>query len=486
MFIRKTTSRQSTCFQLGEKRAGRFVVKKHIGCASRPEEIEALRLKAQTMLHTARFGNQGILFPVPDPLRAKRVTWKITGYHHVFGTVYDRIGFPPTMLRDLVVTRIVHPSSKVAAVRYLTREMGIDYEKNQVFRFLDTLSKTDLTRIAYAFVSARHPTGITICFYDVTTLYFETTAEDALRSKGFSKNHRTDVPQILLGLFVDEDGYPFDFSFYEGKTFEGHTLPKAIAAIRKKYAFPSLTVVADAGMLSEGNLTYLEQEHLHYIVGARLKHLPAILTRTVLSHAFSKEPVFQVAAASRRLIVDYCAKRAVLDARTRSRAVDKLKERMKKGIPVVKKSKYLAVSGIQAITGINEEKVREDARFDGLKGYLTNADNPLSSQDVIARYHELWQVEKAFRMSKHDLRERPVFHRRQRRIEAHLILCFVSLLVLRETERKLKTINVSLEQAIERLGTVGEGIVRVGSIELPMDSELDPKTQRIHKLFEGH
>lgn len=390
------------------------------------------------------------------------------------------------MLRDLVIARIVHPSSKLATIRYLTRELGITLEKNHVFRFLDTLVKDDLAGIAYTFVSRRHAGGITICFYDVTTLSFETTAEDDTRSKGFSKTHRPDLPQILIGLFVDAEGYPFDFEFYAGKTFEGHTLPVAVSAIRNKYTFPTLTIVADAGMLSEDNLAFLEKEHINYIVGARIKNLPASLTRTILSHPFDREPVYAATTTPRRLIIDYSPNRAALDARNRKRIVDTLNVQLEKGRPVVRKSKYLAISGEQSVTGINQEKVTADARFDGLKGYLTNADNPQSHAAVIDQYHQLWRVEKAFRMSKHDLKERPVFHRLKTRIGAHLTLCFVSLLVLKETERQLSTIKVSSEQAIEQLRQVGEGTVRVGTIILPMDSELDPKTQLIHNLFLGH
>lgn len=487
MYIRTTHSRSSTCFQLGEKVRGQFVVKQHIGCSSVTSEIEALRLEAQQILHAAQFGtNQEKLFPVSEPLRAHRLSWRITGYHQVFGSVYDRIGFPSTLLRDFVIARIVHPASKSATIRFLARELGIAYEKNQVFRFLDTLSKTELSSIAYSFVSSRHQSGITVCFYDVTTLHFETTVEDALRLKGFSKNHRTDVPQILIGLFVDVDGYPFDFQYYEGNTFEGHTFAKAMTAIQTQYAFKTLTVVADAGMLSEANLRYLEAEHINYIVGARIKHLGASLTKTILSHSYITDPIFEATTTPRRFIIDYTLKRATLDASNRRRMVEKLKERLKHGIPLVKKHKYLEASGAQIITGIDTKKIGIDAQFDGLKGYITNMDNPLSTHEIITQYHNLWQVEKSFRMSKHDLQERPIFHRTKNRIEAHLTLCFVSLLVLREAETQLKTINVSLEQAIEQLGSVGEGMVRVGSVTIPMDSELNEQNQLIHNLFSGH
>ena len=134
--------------------------------------------------------------------------------------------------------------------------MGISLHRDRVYRFLDTLDKNKLTSIAYEFVSVKNE-GISLIFYDVTTLHFETETEDDFRKKGFSKDHRGDMPQILIGLFVDYEGYPFDFDFFTGNTFEGHTFKISVEKLIKKYQFKSLTVVADAGMLSEENLSYL-------------------------------------------------------------------------------------------------------------------------------------------------------------------------------------------------------------------------------------
>lgn len=294
MFIRKVKSRNSVCFQLGEKRRGRFVFLRQIGCAASPEKIEALTLKAKQALNDWRLKSQLPLFPAGNrkPPAAKLSDWRITGYHDVFGSVYDRIGFPPGLLRDLVVARIVYPKSKAATIRYLSRYLGITLEKNRLFRFLDTLDKDQLTKTAFRFVAGHYPGGISVCFYDVTTLYFETTAEDEFRQKGFSKDHRTDIPQILIGLFVDSRGYPFDFEWYEGSTFEGHTFVRAVTAINRKYGFAELTVVADAAMLSEDNLSYLTACGINYIVGARLKSLSGAVTRKVLAHPYDQQPEF--------------------------------------------------------------------------------------------------------------------------------------------------------------------------------------------------
>jgi len=486
VFIRRTKSRSSTCFQIGEKQAGRFIVREHVGCASTLAGIEVLKLKAKQLLYRRQYANQLPLIEENRFPTAKLSNWKITGFHQVFGTIYDLIGFPDSLLRDLVIARIVYPKSKAATLRFMDKYLGIKLKKDVLYRFLDSLDKDELTRIAFNFVSLRHPHGISVCFYDVTTLYFETTREDEVRQKGYSKDHRGDIPQILIGLFVDSRGYPFDFDFYEGGTFEGHTFIKAMESIRRKYSFSQLTVAADAGMLSENNLEYLDSLKINYIVGARLKNLTQKLTRQILDHQYAgADTIFQATIGARRLLVDYSAVRGRLDAKNRDRVVAKLRQKLADRKAVVRKSKYLLTEGKSDILGLDAEQIRKDQQFDGLKGYFTNSANRDRNSEIIIQYHQLWRVEKAFRMSKHDLRERPIFHYRQRRIKAHLTLCFVSLLVMKESERYLTRINCSLERAIELLGKVGQGIVRVGKVDLTTESELDPATQLIHNLFKN-
>lgn len=482
MHIRKVRSRNSIYFQIGYKKNRKFKLVKHVGCAQSPAEIQALRIKAEKLLRQIKFKNQESLFPQKLSAKAKLTDWKITGFHRVFGTIYDKIGFPHNLLRDLVVARIVYPASKLATIRYLKHTLGVPVTRGKVYRFLDTLEKDQLTKIAFKFVANRNQ-GLTLVFYDVTTLYFETSKEDDFRQKGFSKDHRHDMPQILLGLFVDQDGFPFDFDFFEGRTFEGHTFPQVVKNLREKYSFEKLTVVADAGMLSNDNLEFLEEEQIGYIVGARLRNLPARKQKEVIEYDYSQGFIRDTSYKARRLIIGYSDKRAKKDRQVRERKIKKLVKKLEKQQSVIRKSKYLKM-GKNEVLGIDKEKVKKDKKYDGLRGYFTNTQ--FSAQLVIEQYHKLWQVEKAFRMSKSDLRERPIFHSKPERIKAHLLLCFVSLLVMKETERILNTQGYSLNQAIELLRQVGEGKVRVGKTTIGLEAELDEKTQSILDLFVGH
>src|SRR3989344_1698468 len=487
MFIRKVKTRNSTCFQIGEKRYGRFKLIKQIGCSQSKEEIEALKLEANRLLREVVFKDQQNLFPSPSSVvsTAKLLFWRIIGYHQTFGYVYDRIGFPSSLLKDLVIARIVYPKSKAATVRYLSRELGLAYDLDRVYRFMDTLDKDTLTKIACDFVRTKRD-GVSLVFYDVTTLHFESETEDDFRQKGYSKNHRGDMPQVLIGLFIDAGGFPFDFSVFEGNTFEGHTFKKAILSLTNKYLLTNLTVVADSGMLSEDNLTFLREKQFNYIVGARLKNMDKQITANIITYDYTKENIKEFKLKNQRLIVEFSSIRAKKHEQERNRIIERLKKRITKGHQVIRKSKYLSFESGGKVTGINNAKIQQDRLFDGLKGFLTNASNLSQATDVMSQYRNLWQVEKAFRMSKNDLKERPIFHQNIKRIKSHLLLCFVALFVIKESERILSSQGYSLIQAIEILGKVGEGEIRVGNVNLPIDSELSNETQALLKLFKGY
>lgn len=495
MYVRKVKARKTTFFQIGQKVKGKFILIKHVGSATLPEQIEALRLKSLEELNEIKLSKQPSLFPVLSTVtRAKLVNWHITGFHQVFGHIYDSIGLPKNLLKDLVIARIVYPKSKIATVRYFNQYLGIKLAKDKIYRFLDTLNKEELTKIAYDFVSKKN-NGIALIFYDVTTLYFESSDEDDLRKRGYSKDHKHDLPQIVIGLFVDKDGYPFDFDFYDGSTFEGHTFPKAIKALTAKYKFKDLIVVADAGMLSEENIRFLEAKNLNYIVGARMKSMSEVIKEQIFAHDFVEKQTFEITCKTeletgetknKRLIVDFSDKRAKKDKFNREKLIKKLEEKIASKQELIKKSKYLILENQSKVAGIDREKIEQDKRHDGLKGYWTNLNIRNKPKEIIDQYHNLWQVERAFRMSKSDLAERPIFHRREKRISSHLTVCFCSLLIMKEIERVLKPKEISLAKAVEVLGGVGQGEVVLGKLKLPIDSELNEEARTIFHEVLGH
>lgn len=475
--------------QIGHKVNGRFVMDKHVGSAplSSPHLISVLQEKAKSQLWDLQHQKQPQLFsfPVKTP-PAKLANWHITGYHQVFGTVYDQLGFSSGLLRDLSIGRIVYPKSKLATVDYFRQYLGIELSIDTVYRFLDTIDKTQIVAVASAFVS-RKSSGFSFVLYDVTTLHFETDTEDSLRQKGFSKNHRHDLPQVLVGLFVDPQGYPFDFDVFPGKTFEGHTLQKAVSGFKAKHQVSELTVVADAGMLSLDNLQKLRDLRVHYIVGARIKSLAKDPLRLVFNHNFSRQEIFETEISEYgRLIIEYSALRAAKNKQDRDRSVAKITKGLQSHRLLLRKRKYLTSPSINSSEiSLNQAQIDLDAKFDGLKGYYTDLKKTRLATEIISHYKNLWKVESAFRMSKSDFRERPVYHTKEQRILAHMCVCFVALLVGKETERILKN-HCSLQRAVLLLGRVGSGIAKVGKLELEIESEVDFKTQEILDVLESY
>jgi hypothetical protein len=235
----------------------------------------------------------------------------------------------------------------------------------------------------------------------------------------------------------------------------------------------------------------------NYIVGARLKGLSEKIKKPIFIHDFTKLPFFDTTykikiesgeIRNKRLIIDYSQTRAKKDNHNREKLVEKLKEKINSRKLLVKKSKYLILENQGTIAGIDTKKIELDKRHDGLKGYWTNLklkskNKPLQ---IIDQYHNLWKVEKAFRMSKSDLQERPVFHRKLERIRGHLLICFCSLLVMKETERILASTEITLVKTIQILGKVGQGEVTLGKLKSTIDSELSNEAKIIYRQILGH
>ena len=301
---------------------------------------------------------------------------------------------------------------------------------------------------------------IRVVFYDVTTLYFEIDNEDNLRKTGFSKEGRHQNPQIVLGLLVSIDGYPLAYEIFEGNKFEGHTMLPLIDTFKTKYNLQKLVIIADSGLLSNSNIIDLQNRGYEFILGARIKSEKQWIKDKILNLKLNNgESQIIVKDKSTKLVISYSDARAKKDKTNREKGLRKLEKRIRSG-KLTKASinnrgynKYLKLDGNINIF-IDREKFEADAKWDGLKGYLTNTS--LSKDEIIKNYNHLWKIEKAFRISKNDLRIRPVYHRLQPRIEAHICISFVAYKVNKELERQLKEkkSGLSPEKAIDIAKTI--------------------------------
>jgi transposase len=401
----------------------------------------------------------------------------------ILGKIFDQIGFDAIdeqLFRDIVIARLVYPTSKAKTVDYLYRYQGKTISTQSIYHFLDRLSdrySLQAQQIAYehSLSILKH---IAVVFYDMTSLYFENEDEDDLRKIGFSKDGKFQNPQIMLGLLVGRNGYPIGYDIFEGNTFEGKTLLPVLQQIEQKYGLGKPVVVADAAMLSNDNLQSLEQEQFSYIVGARIRNesqpmQDEILLRCERLHDGGTVVIEKDSA--HRLIVSYSDKRARKDAHNRQRGLKKLRRKVHCG-KLTKEhlnnrgyNKFLRMSGEVKIE-IDEVKATQAARWDGLKGYLTNTN--YSPELVIETYGQLWHVEKAFRISKTDLRIRPMYHYRKKRIKAHVLIAFVAYTIYKELERLLADgqLPISPQRAIELTKTM---------YELRFELPNDPEVQRV-------
>ncbi len=475
MFVRaKKNKSGSVSIQIIDKSNGYRIVQT-IGSSKNQEKIDFLVQKAQHIIRTCG-GKQGELFSfqTPEDTAVRRFLGQLSneqvcvvGPELVFGTLFDRLGFgsiPEELFRHIVIARLAHPVSKVKTVDYLYRYQGITVEINSIYRFLDKLNdkyKEVVERLAFEY--SRSILGASlVVFYDMTTLYFETDDEDDLRKIGFSKDGKFQHPQIMLGLFVGEQGYPIGYDIFEGNVFEGHTLLPTLDNIRRKYGLGRPVVVADAALLSRDNLRHLVAEGYSFIIGARIKNEPADIKQKILAQArqIKDQQGFVIQKTDGiRLIVTYSEQRRKKDAHGRDRGLIKLRQKIKSGTLTKEHinsrgyNKFLKLQGSVEVS-IDENKVKEDCLWDGLKGYITNTD--LSVDKIVENYRQLWQIEKAFRISKTDLKIRPVYHYRRRRIEAHICISFVAYTIYKELERILEKYHAgfSLKRAAELTHTM--------------------------------
>lgn len=466
MFIRQKKNKSgSVSVQIITKDRGKYAIVKSIGSAKGEQAIAVLVDQGKQVMQQLQ-GLQGLFVFEKDALIESFISElgnaqiRTIGPELVFGKIYDAIGFnviDSSLFRHLVIARLAFPLSKLKTIEYLYRYQGVSLDLDTVYRFLDKLHKDlkeQVEQISFKYTQRVLNNDISIVFYDMTTLYFEASDEDDLRKTGFSKDGKHSNPQIYLGLLVGLGGYAIGYDIFEGNVFEGHTLIPTIEKLSKKFKLSKPIVVADAGLLSKDNILNLTRQGYQYILGARIKNESKSVQEKILSYGFAHESYMTIDKGESKLIVQYSQKRAKKDTHNRERGLQRLEKQIKSG-KLTKQhinnrgyNKFLKMEGEINIT-IDKEKFEQDKKWDGLKGYVTNCNIP--AQEIMDNYKNLWHIEKAFRMSKTDLRIRPIYHRLRPRIEAHICLSFVAYTIYKELERVLKQENfeLSVEKAAE-------------------------------------
>jgi transposase len=415
----------------------------------------------------------------------------------VLAGAYARLGFDAVddeAFQALVLGRVIEPTSKADTLRVLA-DIGVPAPSlRTVFRSLARCIEADY-RGALATACLAHSASTaagraSLVLYDCTTLYFETEIEDDLRRVGMSKERRVD-PQIQLGLLVDAAGFPLEVVCFEGNKAETRTLIPTLQAFQDRHGVRDLVVVTDAGMLSAANLNAVEDAGFTFVVGSRISKAPYDLAAHFARHGdyFTDGQILESSrvmgtgssARTRRVVYQYSFKRHKRDDKAINAMIERA-EKVAAGTRPLKKDRFVKIDG--ATRAVDWALVARARRLAGLKGYVTNIDPAtMDGAAVIGAYHDLWQVERSFRMAKTDLRARPIFHHQRDSIEAHLTVVFAALAISRHLQDQT---GVSIKKLVRTLRPLRSVTVQIGGHQLTAEPTITPEaTEILNALSRG-
>ncbi len=379
--------------------------------------------------------------------------------------------------------------------------------------------------------------------------FTEDSGEDAIKKNGYSKDGKFNQPQVVLALLVTKSGLPIGYKAFSGDTFDGHTILPVLQEVQEHYDIDNVVFVADSGMFNKTNLEAFDKVHnpflfkysqykwsavkqkmtlqdyqhqysqfnkstnITYIVGARIKNMCKDIKEQILNTdnyrtIDDNTKVTTIDYQGKKLLVSYSIKRAAKDKYEREKGIEKLRDRLAKSSSVKSQlsnqgyKKYLQLeqsnqninqkddntkSSCDISIILNEDKIKEDEAWDGLKGIITN-NTHLSDEELIHQYSNLWQVEESFRITKHDLKIRPIYHWKPSRVKAHLAISFMAYTLVRHLEHrvKLQYIKLSPQKIRKILLAIQVSILydtRTNK-KFVLPSKISQEAKKIYKLME--
>lgn len=469
------------------------IVLQHIGSAHTEEALTELMMLAEEWIkdHTSQLS----IFPDENPnklLHLNHSTFvgiKYRFFHTQVRAILDQIKLDelPAILSDLVAIRIFEPASKLRSLELLEQFFGISHSRKTYYKIAPQCVdlKEMVEKKVTDFACHHYSFNFDILFYDVTTLYFETFEEDFLRKNGYSKDNKSQQPQILIALMVSKEGFPVAYEVFSGNTFEGHTIIPVIKDFIERNHVKEFTVVADAAMISSENIQQLLQNKINYIVGARLGNIPEPLLETIHNTIIREEgKSIRIPTNKGYLICSYSSVRFRKDKYEMDKQIEKAKQLIADPSKR-KKVKFTQAKGLAL--ELNEALITKTQKLLGIKGYYTNLDaSVVDDTTIMERYHELYKIEQAFRISKNDLQTRPISHFKEQPIKLHILICFMALVVSKHIE--LKT-GISIRKFIDESKKIVDGeilnhitnkIVTVKAQQAPKMIDLIAKLQSPH------
>ena len=447
-----------------------------------PNESRAKRI---VQARKAPQGSEAL--PIADARKLEEVSRICMGFHEAFGTLYDQMGFDRIMdsrrkmarrlFKQAVLLRLASPGgSKLGYSRLLSKEEGVEVPVEKFYRMMDAVSEKEIARIKQ--LVCEETVGMlggsmNVLFFDVTSLSFASEVEDELRRKGFSKDGKPHRVQVVLALVQTQEGLPVTYELFPGNTTDVKTLEPVLEHLKERFALDRVIVVADAGLLSEKNLVMLRSLGCDYVVAARLRSLNKAQTTIITgkqswTRLRTGKKITEHVLGGRRLILRYCPEKAKRDVHKREEAIEKVKKELTSGVKGKGRGgRFLKVdpSGVS----LHEEAIARDAQYDGLHGVWTSLPD-MKAASVYAQYGELWRIEEGFRVLKHTMAIRPIFHWVERRVQVHIAICFVAFALLRILRYRYNTMfgtkeRLSEERILTELANVEASIIRDGGTE---------------------
>lgn len=481
--------------QVVSKHRGKLTVHKHIGSYQTEREKIQLIFEANLFIRDNDNIQQNIFETDESVIHPEDI--KITQNRPLFlyrllSRIYDKLGFDvlsDDIIRDLIVARVYSPVSKKETAEILEDAFDRHYSLKTVYRHLkaaiDRGLKEKFQSALVLFAQKELHDSLRLVFYDVTTLAFDSQTRVGLKDFGYSKDHRFTDVQIVVGLVVNRQGFPLYFDIFNGRTFEGKTFISVIENIKSLLQNPDLVVIADSAMISKINVEELDKRSIGFIVGARLANLPVAL-QDKISKAVSGQDrkTTTVDYLNHRLICQYLTKRAAKDKSDREKQMIKAENIISSPSKISRRFRF-----VKAVNGkyeVNTALIEKAKKLEGIKSYLTNTD--LDENTIIERYHDLWRIEKSFRITKSDLEARPVFLRLDKTITCHLIIVFAGLAICRYLEIEMdmsiqKILKIAQKILTHKLTIVKTG--ETGFIETSIENpELSGQIEKLKTL--GH
>ncbi len=450
------TGSGSTAVQVVTRYRNRTQIVKHIGSAKNREDVSSLLKLAHQYIQSTDPTK-----PLFEEFFQERKTHLVDVENLVFNKTYHSFSYEflsyfyeltgfhklsDQIIKDLVIMRILEPCSKRASLQLLREYFAIIHSHTTMYQTIRKIGeqKPEIEKMAVAYAKNNLSFNFSLVFYDVTTLYFESFKEDTdttsekgavikkgLRRNGFSKDNKSNQPQIVIGLIVTREGFPVSCDVFEGNTFEGKTFIPTIVKFKNTHKVKTLTVVADAAMISYDNVQELLNADLSYIVGARMGNLKPSQIKEISKQLGNVDCASTRIETERGLLIcDFSLIRYRKDKREMEKQIAKAQKLLDKN-QALTRTKFIKTD--KTTQALNTGLVDKTTLLLGIKGYYTNLTNE-ANETIINHYHNLWHVEKAFRIAKSDLEARPIFHHKRESIEAHILIVFISLCMSKAIE----------------------------------------------------